>query len=545
MKWALYRRVSTDEQAQRGTSLETQAEVMKRAIAKGDVVYKIYSDEGYSGGNINRPALTQLLMDAKAKKFGGVMVAKTDRLSRSIKDIVRIVLDELDGYDIIFRSCTEPYDTSNATGKMMFTMLGSFADFERTQIKDRSMAGRFKKVVNEGHWSGGISPFGYAIDNKKLIIDPVESEIVKKIYHWYITEGISTTRIAIRLNEMGIRSTTEKKYKRYKTSGLWHGEVVRRILGNPLYKGEFTYRGHKVAYPAIVTPELFAQAEEQRKRNYNSSPRNTKEPSLLRGLLVCKTCGRNFYGHIKKPERRWGSGYVYKAYVCLSKRPDPSPRSCGMPNIPMDKMDTLIKADIMALFNDPEKLRLAIQNKRDEATPDKVLLEVRHSQILKETAEVSKKMERNLELYLADLKGITKDMLDSKSIQLTSELDALKIELAEVEKEQAALQEIDQVLADITKEGKNLTKKMAGLSNEEWYKFFHKMFKHIAVTYDSAAGCHSYEARGYIDTKGLLEQGVVYIKGRTDRRILQPQPLRYCMMGRPERPCHGKTFIRR
>ena len=387
MKWALYKRVSSDEQATNGTSLQTQEELMRHAVGK-DEVYKVYEDGGWSGGNINRPAITQLLRDAKDKKFQGVMVAKTDRLSRNIRDIVNLVLGDFDKLGLVFKSATEPFDTSTALGRTIFTMLGSFAAFERSAITERSVAGRLKKVLNENHWIGGISPFGFAIKDAKLVIDPEESKIVKLIYDWYTKEGLSARRIAIRLNGMKVMTATQKKYQKFHNSGLWKTGVLTRILANPLYYGEFAYKGHTIHYPAIIDKATFDLAKQQRKKNYNGSMRNTRKPALLRGLLKCGNCGENLYGMVKKPEKRqgWGIGYVYKAYSCLSKRPDPHHRSCGLPNLDMRKADEFIKDKLVNLFNNPDSLRKAIENKHNANMPDKVLLEVKVENIKKQIA---------------------------------------------------------------------------------------------------------------------------------------------------------------
>jgi site-specific DNA recombinase len=138
MRYASYIRVSTEEQAEKGTSIAHQRESIEGWLkVLGLSLLEHYIDDGYSGGNMTRPALQRLLRDAERGLFQGVVVYKTDRLSRNIKDIVKIVLDVLDGHRLVFRSVTEPYDTSTPMGKMLFTMLGSFADFERATITER------------------------------------------------------------------------------------------------------------------------------------------------------------------------------------------------------------------------------------------------------------------------------------------------------------------------------------------------------------------------------------------------------------------------
>ncbi|MBI4801114.1 MAG: recombinase family protein [Elusimicrobia bacterium] len=134
MKTALYLRVSTEDQAKEGYSLEVQRETLE-AFAKreGFEVYKVYSDDGISGYTSDRrPELAALLADAKGGKFGLVLVSKLDRFSRNLKDLLNLV-DELCSYGAGFKSAGEPFDTTTSAGKLMFQQLGSFAGWTLPQ----------------------------------------------------------------------------------------------------------------------------------------------------------------------------------------------------------------------------------------------------------------------------------------------------------------------------------------------------------------------------------------------------------------------------
>ena len=130
MKTAIYIRVSTEDQAKEGYSLEVQREYLESfAIREGNEVVKVYCDEGISAYSTRREALQQLLKDAKDKKFELVLVYKIDRFSRKLKDLLNLV-DELSSYGVGFKSATEPFDSTTSAGKLMFQQLGSFAEFE-------------------------------------------------------------------------------------------------------------------------------------------------------------------------------------------------------------------------------------------------------------------------------------------------------------------------------------------------------------------------------------------------------------------------------
>ena len=138
MNVALYIRVSTQEQAKEGYSIGEQTERLEKyAQAHGWTVFKKYTDPGYSGANMQRPALKQLIQDAKSHKFEKVIVYKLDRLSRSQKDTLMIIEDILLKNDVDFVSMNENFDTSTPFGKAMIGILAVFAQLEREQIKER------------------------------------------------------------------------------------------------------------------------------------------------------------------------------------------------------------------------------------------------------------------------------------------------------------------------------------------------------------------------------------------------------------------------
>jgi len=166
MKVAIYTRVSTEDQAREGYSIEVQREyLLDHAKRLGWEVYKIYTDD-VSGYVMDRPALNEMLEDAKQKRFELIITYKLDRFSRKLKDLLNIV-DELDSYGVAYKSATEPFDTSTSTGKLMFQQLGSFAEFERNRIKERVFPGMIKGV-QQGNWQGArYAPYGYYYNKEK------------------------------------------------------------------------------------------------------------------------------------------------------------------------------------------------------------------------------------------------------------------------------------------------------------------------------------------------------------------------------------------
>ena len=190
MKVALYLRVSTEDQVKEGYSLEVQREYLESfAKREGLEIFKVYQDDGISGYSTERPALKELLKDAKGRKFDLVLVYKIDRFSRNLKDLLNLV-DELSSSGVGFKSATEPFDTTTSAGKLMFQQLGSFAEFERNRIAERVFPGMVKGV-QRGNWQGArYAPYGYTYTKEKklLEINEAESNVVKLIYTMFLCD---------------------------------------------------------------------------------------------------------------------------------------------------------------------------------------------------------------------------------------------------------------------------------------------------------------------------------------------------------------------
>src|SRR5712691_724272 len=129
-----------------------------------------------SGATLERPGLRRALAEAEAKRFDLFLVYRVDRLSRSVRGLAQI-LEQLDQAGVLFRSATEPFDTSSSAGRMMVQMLGVFAEFERATIVERVIAGMERKAAR-GEWNGGAVPFGYRLDTERRYLEPEPAEAV-------------------------------------------------------------------------------------------------------------------------------------------------------------------------------------------------------------------------------------------------------------------------------------------------------------------------------------------------------------------------------
>lgn len=311
-KVAIYIRWSTEDQGL-GHTLEIQREscryyCLSQGWAPRDDL--TFIDDGYSGSTLERPAMTRLRAAVAGGAVDCVVLYKLDRLSRNIKDIINLVLDEWEDTCTV-RSTQEPVDTSSDAGRMFFTMLGSFADFERASIKTRTWSGK-RKNAEKGRNPGIIYPYGFAkAEAGGWEIVPDEAAVIRRIFDEYL-KGRSCRHIAFGLNDEGRRTRSDK---------LWANADISRLLRNPLYCGRLEYNrrafaakrktgkvadkpaGEVITFdgaaPAIVDTETWAQAERVRasrpRVDRGSSARTQSSPYLLSGLLRC-TCGHAWVG---------------------------------------------------------------------------------------------------------------------------------------------------------------------------------------------------------------------------------------------------------
>jgi site-specific DNA recombinase len=237
-KVAIYARVSTEEQAKEGFSVDAQIDKCKAYCqARGWEIFRLYKDPGYSAGSMNRPALELMLRDAKEQKFNIILVYKIDRFSRNLKDLI-MVLEDLKSQKINFTSVTEQIDTTSAMGEAFFQIIGVFAQLERGMVKERVKLAFDRKIkIGEVLYR---APLGYVYQNKKLVPDPKNQYKIKEIFEMW-SQGISYRAICDRFN--------------LSTSTLY------QILKNPIYIGKIKYKDelHKGNHKPIISEELFNQ----------------------------------------------------------------------------------------------------------------------------------------------------------------------------------------------------------------------------------------------------------------------------------------------
>ena len=291
---ALYIRVSTEAQAEEGYSIQAQIERLEAYCkAMGWDDFELYIDGGFSGSNLNRPRMQELIADVEAGKIETVVVFKLDRLSRSQKDTLFLIEDVFIPNGVAFVSLNESIDTSTPYGRAMIGILSAFAQLERENIYLRTRMGMVERV-KQGYWmGGGRIPFGYTYDRNTgtLIPHPEEAKLVRKMYDLYL-KGYSCQAIANML---------DVKYDRLVSQILQR----KSNLGMICYKGE-EYRG---LHEAIVSEEIFNLTQLKMAERSKKHRVTTRKHHLLTGLVYCGECGA------RMRYVSWGkTGYKLRCY---------------------------------------------------------------------------------------------------------------------------------------------------------------------------------------------------------------------------------------
>ena len=441
MKAAIYARVSTEEQVQ-NYSIENQLEHLHKYCEQHNYgVFREYVDPGWSGTTIERPALTNLLSDAKEKLFDVVLVYKLDRLFRSNRHMYN-TLAEWEEIGISVSSVTEPFDTTTTMGKAYLGMASTFAEWERNTIVERSQLG-IRKAVENGIYSGGIVAYGYRLNpnTKKLEIEEPEAKIVRDMFSWILQDGQSCITIARRLNAMGIptRYTKDGRGVRGKgTAGIWRPARVCNMLKNPAYKGEWEYgkrskkKGQiiKGVCSAVIDEQTFALARAKLRNNNHWSDRTRRRPYLLRGLIKCNICGHNFTGCTSRSSNNRELGY-YRCNMNVNRGRIFSER-CPTPNVKADIVEELVWQQVCEIILNPEVAKQALEDKYDACNQAEYIAELSE---VKHRLEELKEAEQRLLVKYADPAGnFTEEALEGASKEIRANRQVVQDRINELEK---------------------------------------------------------------------------------------------------------------
>jgi DNA invertase Pin-like site-specific DNA recombinase len=347
LRCAIYTRKSSEEGLeQEFNSLHAQREACEAYIAsqksEGWVATRErYDDGGFSGGNLERPGLKQLLADIDDGLIDIVVVYKIDRLSRSLIDFSKLV-EVFDRNGVTFVSVTQSFNTTTSMGRLTLNILLSFAQFEREvtaeRIRDKVKASRMK-----GMWMGGYVPLGYDVQDRKLVVNEQDAGSVRRIFDRFVEVG-SATVLARELRREGFRS---------KQGTLIDKGYLYRLLNNRVYRGEALHKGE--AYPgeheAIIDADLWARVhailqESPRKRANNS---RAQTPALLKGLIFGE------YGAAMTPTSTKKGARLYRYYVSMDViRNRETGEETGPMRLPAGMVEDAVVTEVRRILQTPE-----------------------------------------------------------------------------------------------------------------------------------------------------------------------------------------------
>src|SRR5438874_1407538 len=300
VRCAIYTRKSTEEGLdQEFNSLDAQREASEAYIASQKnegwtCLEARYDDGGFTGGNMDRPALKRLLADIDAGQVDAIVVYKLDRFSRSLLDFAKM-METLDKHQVAFVSITQQFSTGTSMGRLVLNVLLSFAQVEREIIAERTRD-KIAATRGKGKWTGGTPILGYDVDPhaNRLVLNAQEAERVRAIFALYLEQQALVPVV----EELERRCWLNKRWRTkagHQRGGLCFTKTnLHRLLTNVCYAGRVRYKTevHAGEQPAIIDAETFERVQALLRRNGPGSGR-TRAPgsALLQGLLRCGPCG--------------------------------------------------------------------------------------------------------------------------------------------------------------------------------------------------------------------------------------------------------------
>ena len=358
---AIYTRKSSEEGLEQDfNSLEAQREACEAYIrSQAHEGWKLlpgqFDDGGFSGGNMERPALKGLMDLVRAGRVDTIVVYKIDRLTRSLTDFAKLA-DLLDKHKVSFVSVTQQFNTTTSMGRLMLNVLLSFAQFEReiTGERIRDKIGASKK---KGMWMGGVPPMGYDVVDRKLVVNERDAEAVRRIFDLYLDER-TVPALLDRLEREDIRTA-----RRYSAKGNHYGNRpftrghIYKLLSNPIYVGRVPHKAtsYRGQHEPIVAQAIWDAVQAQLASNTQGSRERTRKKAttwLLEGLLWSEAGHPLTPSHATKGKRR------YRYYVERLPGPDR-----GQPiRLPAREIEIAVRDGILAFLSDHRSLVAELSN---------------------------------------------------------------------------------------------------------------------------------------------------------------------------------------
>jgi site-specific DNA recombinase len=485
---AIYARVSSERQRQEQT-IQSQTAALRELAEQRELLVPeefIFEDDGFSGASLQRPALERLRDRAFEGCFDVVLCHAPDRLARRYAYQV-LLLEELarGGIDVVF--IKEPERSGSPEDELLRQFQGMIAEYERAQIAERCRRGKLHRAR-----AGAVSVLSHAPYVKKtehadafFEINELEAPIVREIFARYVEQHESIVQIAKSLTEQGVPTRTGTPH--------WGPSTIWAILRNPAYTGQAAYGrrrvtgapakptratrqrgGHsgrsayehigpehwlRIPVPALIGEEQHALAQELLARNCRLSPRNTRRPSLLQGILVCRECGHSYY----RSSTRSKAGIVHHYYRCSGadsfRRPEG--RVCAARPVRIEEIDEPVWTQVLALLENPELIKAEIE-RRFQTLRAEHPASHRRDGLDRDLTRAQNALRRLIDGYqeqlitLEELRARTPE-LRKREATLRAELDALDAQLHDAETYLKLTETLDAFRARLSANAEQLT----------------------------------------------------------------------------------------
>lgn len=468
----------------KGESIENQVEICKSRIksqypdvSDGDIL--IFEDEGFSGGNMNRPKFKEMMRLVKENKIKAIYSYRLDRISRSVVDFANMyeILTEL---NVSYISATECYETSTPLGRAMMSIATVFAQLERETIAER-IKDNMHALAKSGRWLGGITPTGYkstqivgsvTVDGKerkafKLDIIDNEADIIRLIFSKFLQYN-SLTKTETYLLQNGIKTKNGRNYTRFSIKGILQNPVYVvadnstfnyfKNLGIEIYSQESEFNGKQgvMAYnktlqrdgksnktrefnewivavgkhKPIIDSSDWIKAQELLSQNTLKSYRKPKSNhALLSGLLYCADCGS--FMRPKKSKRLNADGEEIYSYLCEMKEKSRM-HNCQMKNVNGNQLDKAICEEIKRLDEDSDMFISSLLESSKKLCENAEEYEKQIDSLNKSFAENEKQI-KNLVTALSQSDATTITYINTQIAELHNKNEEIKLKISELE----------------------------------------------------------------------------------------------------------------
>lgn len=449
-KIAIYSRKSIE--TDKGDSINNQIKIVKSYFKDSECDFIEFQDEGFSGGNTNRPDFQRMMNLVKKKKINAIAVYRIDRIARNIVDFVNFY-DELKKYNVELISVTEGFDFSTHMGKLVMMILATFADMERESIKQR-VKDNMRELAKTGKFSGGCAPYGYKLKRVEeggkectyLELDESKKSIILEVFNLYLKEqsqhkvskilkekGIDISRSSIKdmlVNPVYVKSDY-KVVDYFKNNNI---DVFKEPNGcgflsynrRPRYDGKTVWNSDEMFYAvstheAVIDSTLFLEVQNLLKKRSQTPRPKESNYSYMSGKIYCKKCGSKMKPHGTTKDK-YGKWKTY-SFVCTGKIKDKT--KCDCKNIKIDELHNKVLQNLDSISKN-QKLFTSLLNVKENIPASTI-------KTIKNKLAKNDKLINNLVEKLMLLSNAASIPVTKKIEELTIENEKMKNKLLELE----------------------------------------------------------------------------------------------------------------